>query len=127
MEAEMAEPKRSEIENWKNLTPDEQEAACVALENEHPGAGAKARELLRAEREKPKVVEKGGLRRLDGGYKGPQAKLEPRIEDGAGSGEIIEPTPNEEIGELAEKKALVTGSPHLVTPGMAAQKPVVAL
>lgn len=81
---------------------------------------------------KPKVIE-GFRRRITGALPKPKPE-EPKSQEEkkriAVAEKVIEPTPDDEIARLeAEKKSLVITNqrPSLVTPGMAAQKPVVAL
>ena len=143
---------RDAVEKFKEASVEEQEVICVGL-GQKCGTNAaerKARELFAAARPKPELQfkrENGVLYYSSGGgwrrWIGPpprqivaeQVKEAKPVGDTGVQGEVIKPSLVDDIGrlelELAEKKAqslFVTGvDSGFMTPGMAAQKPIVAL
>jgi len=144
---------RDAVEKFKAASAEEQDVICVELGQKcgTKPAERKARELFAAARPKPELQYKkvdgvlyystagGGWRRWIGPpprqVAAEQVKEAKPVDDTGVEGEVIKPSLVDDIGrlelELAEKKAqslFITGvDSGFMTPGMAAQKPIVAL
>jgi len=144
---------RDAVEKFKAASAEEQDVICVELGQKcgTKAAERKARELFAAARPKPELQYKkvdgvlyystagGGWRRWIGPpprqVAAEQVKEAKPVDDTGVEGEVIKPSLVDDIGrlelELAEKKAqslFITGvDSGFMTPGMAAQKPIVAL